>query len=167
MILQPKRIMELGVGSGKYGVLLREFLDIANGQLSRNAWATEIYGVEGWSSYINGLHDSVYNHIFIEDFSLKENYLKYRDFDLVLMADSLEHVPKDIGIELLSYLIENNKSVIVSCPFGFHYTEQGAVYGNEFERHRAHWKPAEFTAMGGVELFRGVCAVYQFGKTSN
>lgn len=164
MVLQPKSVLELGVGSGKYGVLLREYLDIAHGRLSFGSWETKIHGVEGFPSYLNGLHYSVYDRVNVEDFSLIENYIHYIDYDLVLMIDSLEHIPKDKGVELLSFLIECNNTVIVSCPFGVHYIEQGAVYGNEFERHRAHWTPQDFEALGGKMLFKGVCAVYQFGS---
>lgn len=40
------------------------------------------------------------------------------------------------------------------------------MYGNEFERHRAHWQPQDFLAMGGQELYRGVCTVFAFHNYS-
>jgi hypothetical protein len=162
MQLQPRSILDLGMGSGKYGVLLREYLDVAHGRLTRKDWAVHILGVEGFPQYINNLHRSVYSTTSVEDFSDKENWEFYKGYDLAMMIDSFEHIEKQRGRELLTFLRQNNKRVLVSCPFGDNYLEQGAVYGNEFERHRAHWHPHEFVNMGGTILHRGVCCVALF-----
>jgi hypothetical protein len=156
--LNPKRVLDLGLGWGKYGALAREYLDVEQGRFTPDQWQTQIIGVEGFSPYIdktpNLLH---YTEVWNEDFT--ENYEEYFGFDLILMIDSLEHVPKPLGQKMLDYLLLGNKNVLVSCPFGQNYLEQGAVFGNELERHKAHWQPEEFEVMGGRIIYKGVCVV--------
>ena len=45
--LGPTRVLDLGMGTGKYGFLLREQTDLAQGRLSRDDWRMRIDGVEG------------------------------------------------------------------------------------------------------------------------
>lgn len=155
---QPKRILDLGIGFGKYGVLCREYLDIEQGRLHKWHWETHITGVEGFVKYKNPNWEQ-YSRVLVEDFSKYANYANYQNFDLVLMIDSLEHIDKQDGMALLMTLLQNNKRVIVSCPTGTNYLEQGAVNGNEYERHRAHWRESDFKNLGGRTVYSGVCVV--------
>lgn len=156
--LQPKRVLDLGAGCGKYGVLLREYLDGAHGRVQRSQWQVEINAVEGWKPYINDLHHAVYSIIWSDDFS--SFYPYYTGYDLVLMIDSLEHLDKTWGERVLDTLLKNNKQVIVSVPMGRFYREQGAEFGNEFERHRAKWNDVDFVSRNGRLIHDGVCTVY-------
>ena len=154
--LRPKKILDLGVGWGKYGLLCREMLDIEAGNLDKKSWQTGIIGYEGFEAYRNPIHDYAYDAVYYMDFMKALPFLGY---DLVLMIDSLEHISKVEGYKLLDQLLSRNKNVIVSCPTGASYLEQGAVYGNEFERHRAHWTTEDFEVRGGKILYHGVCVV--------
>lgn len=64
-----------------------------------------------------------------------------RGWDMVLMLDSLEHLPWEVGSVFLDRLVQHNRCVIVSVPMGL--SEQGAVHGNEFERHRTTFNAGE------------------------
>lgn len=156
--LNPKKVLDLGVGFGKYGVLAREVLDIAHSRIRRSDWTTQIDGVEGFGQYNNPCWD-IYNTVMTLDFSDPLNYQFFKGYDLVLMVDSLEHIDKPQGSRLLETLLLNNKYVLVSVPTGEWFLEQGAVNGNEYERHKAHWKPRDFEMMGGKEIHRGICTV--------
>jgi hypothetical protein len=158
--LQPKSILDLGSGCGKYDVLCREYLDKAYGRFAHSSWQVKIDAVEGFETYIDDLHYAVCDSIKCEDFSKRESLLNYRGYDLVMMIDSLEHLTHEIGEQVLKTLLRNNKQVIVSVPWGQNFLEQGAVHGNEFERHLGKWAPSEFQAMGGRPLYIGVCAAY-------
>jgi 2-polyprenyl-3-methyl-5-hydroxy-6-metoxy-1,4-benzoquinol methylase len=151
---RPTSLLDLGCGFGKYGVIAREYLDIEPGRIRKEDWRTRIVGVEGFEGYRNPLWD-VYTTVHIENFT----EMQYSGFDLVLLVDSLEHVEKSVGYDLLRNLLEHNKQVLVSCPFGRNYCEQGAVNGNELERHKAHWTPQDFEFMGGKILHESVCVV--------
>jgi 2-polyprenyl-3-methyl-5-hydroxy-6-metoxy-1,4-benzoquinol methylase len=154
---RPKKVLDLGVGVGKYGMLTREYLDIAEMRVDPKNWIVNIVGVEGFAEYRNPVHDWAYNSVLYEDFTT--TFSRFKGFDLVLMIDSLEHVEKPLGQEILFTLLQQNRRVVVSCPTGIHYREQGAVNGNEFERHKAHWTEADFAVLGGTTLFKGVCVV--------
>src|SRR3989442_9799083 len=86
--VRPHSVLHLGVGFGKYGVLLREKLDIEPGRVTPKTWLVRIDGVEGFEPYCNAIYSFVYNRLWIEDLSKDPN--KYRDYDLVLLIDSLE-----------------------------------------------------------------------------
>lgn len=162
--IDPLSVLDLGCGSGKYGVLLREYLDIAQGRPFRKDWAVKIDGVEGFREYVNELHAAVYDNVHVETFGDPGHHWRYCNYDLVLMIDSLEHLDRHHGEALLSSLRKYNKHVIVSCPWGASYLAQGAVYGNELERHRAHWHPNDFRSMGAKILHTGVCCVAHFSQ---
>jgi hypothetical protein len=156
--LQPKTVLDLGAGCGKYGVLLREYLDMAHGRFWRRRWHVQIDAVEGFEEYITDIHYATYDNVWIEDMAKKVDV--YSGYDLVLMIDSLEHFDKAVGEEALDALLRQNKHVIVSVPMGVYYREQGAEHGNEFERHRAKWERADFTKRGGTMIHSGVCTIF-------
>lgn len=159
--INPKSILDLGVGCGKYGALCREYLDLSYGRNQPEQWEANIVGVEGWEKYRNPMWN-LYSQVLIEDFTKPAQM--YANYDLVLMIDSLEHLPKDEGKKLLEQLLQHNHFVIVSCPWGANYLEQEAVFGNEYERHRAHWRPNDFVSMGGRLIHLGVCVVAIFAN---
>jgi|GEM_PF-328406 len=84
-----------------------------------------------------------------------------RPFDLVLMCDLIEHLPKRNGFELLEKCERlSQKYIIVATPNGF--LEQGPEGGNEYQRHLSGWFRHDFEGMGytvrgamGTKLLRG------------
>ncbi len=151
--LQPDRMIELGVGVGKYGTLCRETLDGMYGRVAKDKWQRKIYGVEGFRDYINPCW-AAYDSVAIGDFS-KVNVSGY---DLVLMVDSFEHLDAETGREFLLGLLEQNKHVLISVPNGV-CTQDQAVHGNELEKHRATYYPNSFDEFGGKVLHLGYCMI--------
>jgi 2-polyprenyl-3-methyl-5-hydroxy-6-metoxy-1,4-benzoquinol methylase len=158
--LRPHSILDLGIGYGKYGSLLREYLDVAQYRIAPHAWRVDIIGVEGFADYKNPMWD-LYSQVRLEDFTEHyANAVDYGGFDLVLMIDSLEHIDKPLGHTILDTLLQNNKRVIVSCPdCTNHMFRQEAVNGNELERHRAFWTKEDFEVRGAKIIHSGVCVV--------
>jgi len=158
--LRPARVLDLGAGLGKYGVLLREYLDGRFGNFLPSEWQVTIDGVEGFSRYWN-LAYLAYNSVEIANFA--DRYKTYRGYDVVLMIDSLEHVFKKDAIEILYTLQSQNRYVIVSVPQG--EWPQGAVHGNDLECHRATWTADDLVELGGRLLQAGPefsCAIAVF-----
>jgi hypothetical protein len=155
--INPQTVLDLGIGMGKYGALAREFLDVMNGRVQPAQWQAKIIGVEGFVEYMNPMWD-LYTKVYVEDF--RRTYQAYRKYDLVLMIDSLEHVDKAEGTEILNFLRTNNRYVLVSCPDGDY--PQGAWGGNELERHRAVWLYKDFVNLGATMIHRSVCSVGVF-----
>jgi hypothetical protein len=158
-LICPKHVLDLGIGFGKYGVLVREWTDGINGRVPHSSWKARIVGVEGHVGYRNPAWD-LYDRVDVEDFTDPDHWDKYEGHDLVLMIDSLEHVDRSVGDDLLIYLRDHNRNLIVSTPVGFR--AQDAVNGNEFERHRSGWTRKDFAQRGAQILHQAACVVAWF-----
>ncbi len=148
--LQPERMIELGIGFGKYGVLCREVLDAMYGRCRPNQWQRKIYGIEGFKEYANPCWE-IYDSVTVADFTT----VPVDGYDLVLMVDSLEHLEPAAGRAYLDGLIARNRHVIVSVPLGS--MPQGATFGNEYECHRTTFHGNEFGRYGATSLHQGLC----------
>lgn len=147
MGLAPKTILDVGVGFGKWGVLLREYLEVWQGRYMNKEWEVLIDGVEPWGPYYNDLHDLVYNtmHMMpVEEFLP----LVERSYDLVLMSEVVEHMERGTAEEVLPKLWDLAlKAIIITSPVGG--SPQGEVFGNKYERHRSAWDAADFMSIFG------------------
>ena len=157
--LSPKKVMELGVGFGKIGCLLRETLDAVAGRCRPDQWQTVINGVEGFEQYRNPCWH-LYSSVVIADF--RKMYEEVRGYGLVLMVDSLEHVKREEANALLDFLVAHNSNVLVSVPLGEY--PQGVCHGNVLEAHRSTWTIQDFERFQHRVLHVGVCGVVSIPK---
>ena len=146
---QPQRILDVGIGFGMYAAVVRQWLD-----LGVAPWRRYLVGVEAWGGYRNPLWD-LYNLVIVDTV---QGYLDKRpeQFDCILLLDILEHFDKPEGAAVLRQLqtiVSPGGMLLVATPAIF--CEQGAEYGNEFERHRALWTPAELAEFGFCMLRDG------------
>lgn len=136
--LRPLSVLDIGVGYGKWGFLLREQLDWNPGRLDQSAWRARIVGVEV-HPYESPLHEWVYDKIVWADIlDIADSCAGY---DLVLLSDVIEHIEKEAGQHLLDRLVAANRNVIVSTPLTF-FTQE--IADNEHEHHVSHWTLADF-----------------------
>jgi hypothetical protein len=144
--LQPRSILDVGVGFGKWGHLFREYTDILNAEhnpprYQRKNWRVRIDGIEGHPEYITEMHRFLYNQIFVGD--ARDLLSKADHYDVIFLGDVLEHLEKQAGLELLGDAFEKaNQAVILTTPK--FETAQAGLCGNELERHRSHWSSREF-----------------------
>ena len=134
----PDKILDIGIGCGKYGFLSREYLDQPYGEEKRRI---TVHGAEAFEEYLTPLHKLIYDKIFLGDFLDNKEQID-EDYDLVLMIDVIEHFDKKVGLELIDFLLERSRNLIIATPDGF--IEQEEVYGNEYEIHRSGWAPRDF-----------------------
>lgn len=125
--LRPQRVLDIGMGHGKYGFLIRERVD-------NFEFNVVIEGVEVFAPYVGHtqrtLYDEIHNVHFLDfDFGPVE-------YDLALMIDVLEHFVVDEGYYALDKALTMAQHVLISTPLGY---PQGPVYGNEYETHRSEW----------------------------
>jgi 2-polyprenyl-3-methyl-5-hydroxy-6-metoxy-1,4-benzoquinol methylase len=138
--LSPTSVLDVGVGIGKIGFLLREQLDWVAGRLTKDQWTARIDGVEVFD-YQSPLHDWVYDNILRAD--ILDMFEDVRGYDLVVLSDVLEHIPKVQADEMLRRLAATNRNLIIATPLHFFEQEVG---GNPFERHLSHWTLRDFSA---------------------
>jgi 2-polyprenyl-3-methyl-5-hydroxy-6-metoxy-1,4-benzoquinol methylase len=133
----PKTILDVGCGFGKFGVLFREYLETTvNKVYDKKDWKTQIDALEVWEKYITPLHHFIYDNIIIKD---ARKFDKYGDYDLVFLGDILEHMTNKEGQKILDQI---KGHYIVTTPTMF--MKQGTVFGNPFEKHISEWKPEQF-----------------------
>ncbi len=136
---QPKKILDIGFGFGKYGFLSREYLSTWNKEKIDDNLVID--GIEIYKKYISDLQKNIYNKIYVENIMKIFRKIKKR-YDLVLCIDVLEHLPKAEGKKLLKKIYENNKSVLISTPIN--PSQQGIVFGNKYESHISKWTKKDF-----------------------
>jgi hypothetical protein len=143
--IHPKKILDVGVGFGRWGILCREFLDVWDGRFSPQDWQTEIIGIEAFKEYIQQYHSVFYSRIIHSDVleylsSTKET------FDLIIIGDVLEHFQKDQGKLFLDLCLSKGKYVLLNVPIGSTWPQE-MINGNPYEEHKSRWTNADFTDM--------------------
>jgi hypothetical protein len=139
--LSPTSILEIGVGMGKYGLIIREQLEVARGRLHPTDWIIRIDGIEAFPDYHNPIHDWVYNKIWWGD--ALELLPKLADsYDVFLAVDVIEHLIKEEGQKVLRWALDHTKYSVISTPR--YYWTQEAMFGNLYEQHRSLWRPRDF-----------------------
>jgi 2-polyprenyl-3-methyl-5-hydroxy-6-metoxy-1,4-benzoquinol methylase len=126
-VVRPKRVLDIGPGHGKYGLLAREYIpDIE-----------KLDAVEIWPPYINTLLRAIYDTVYYADI---RKFQALDEYDMFLMIDVIEHMPKPDGLALLERM---KGHLALSTPSGF--MPQGAIGGNPHERHVSGWRDEEFS----------------------
>lgn len=139
---QPRSVLDLGIGFGGGGVIVREWLD-----LGIRSWKTYLVGVEAWADYRNPVWD-LYNVVYVQTI---EEFLASNDesFDAILFTDVLEHFEHDAGYKILESVkarVCDGGHLLVATPAQPH--PQAAMYGNPWEEHRSLWTAAELETLG-------------------
>jgi cyclopropane fatty-acyl-phospholipid synthase-like methyltransferase len=129
--IKPNTILEIGVGCGKWGLLCFEYLKFWHGV------TPTIDGVEVFPEYKNPAY-GIYRTVYYDDIINIENSIRIESYDLVLAIDVIEHIEKEKARNILN----KAKRYLVSTP-GY-WNAQGAVFGNEHERHVCLWKDSDF-----------------------
>jgi hypothetical protein len=142
--LQPATVFDVGVGYGKYGTLLREYL--GDDAL--------IEGIEAWGAYANTRPDGAspqsrwwaYHRVINgswpdglqSDDRPTESGCRY---DLGLMIDVIEHYDQPDGYVALDRLLDVCDYAIVATP---HDPLRQDHLPNPWERHKSRWNVQHF-----------------------
>lgn len=134
---RPLRVLDVGPGWGKYAVLLREFVDPD----------AEIAGVEAWEPYIERHRlAALYDPIIagdVRDLTAAD----LAGYDVVLMADVIEHLPKADAWDVLDRIAGY---VVISTPRDFFSNGPGLPHT---EDHVSHWTLDDFQASSRFEVY--------------
>jgi hypothetical protein len=152
--LRPATVLDVGIGFGKYGLLFREYLDVAprgerGERYDARSPAVRIDGVEAYEPYVGSLQRAIYDRIHLGDaLAVLPTLQRY---DLVFAADVLEHFTRAEGERFLaSAATQAAMGVLVVTPALD--LEQHDVFGNPFERHRSFWTPDDFAGRPGADV---------------
>ncbi|MEO8664343.1 MAG: class I SAM-dependent methyltransferase [Ignavibacteria bacterium] len=141
--LDPKSILDIGVGFGRWGILFREFLEVWGERNYSGKWNRVIDGVEIFPGYIKEYHKYFYNNIYTEnalDFIKKPG----RNYDLINCGDVIEHFNKKDAEEFITCCLKKSRYLLINIPIGDNW-EQGAINDNEHERHLSNWNNSDFS----------------------
>ena len=139
--LSPKKVLDIGAGSGKYGVLCKEYLGEIHPEL-------ELHAVEGYKEFVNPAY-YVYSKTIIGDIrkvSIED------DYDLIMFIHILEHMSKEEGRELIKKLMERCNYLMVAVPryFSFQHDDDDKGYQN----HIHDWNTADFNGLGYIRKLK-------------
>jgi hypothetical protein len=97
--LEPESFLDLGVGSGKWGFLFREYTDIWRGCALTRQWKSRIDGIEIFSPIVQDYQRAMYNRVFVGNaYTLIDELHSY---DFVWAFDLLAAFEKQKGFEML------------------------------------------------------------------
>jgi hypothetical protein len=141
VMVNPSKLLDIGVGFGKYGFLAREYLELWQEGADYHKWNRQIDGIEAFEPYLTPVHDFIYSKIYKGDVleilpSLETKY------DLILMIDVYEHFSYQDGLKLLQECREKSRNILISVPREM--SNQEEVFGNKWENHRYGWSRKDF-----------------------
>ncbi len=142
MEINPRRVLDVGVGFGRWGAVIREFCELWQERVMPQSWIIQIEGIEAFPDNIGPWQKSLYNTIHTVDAApfLRE---QPGPWDVIIFGDVLEHFKKTDAMELLSHAMNKSAYVLVNIPIGVGF-EQGERYGNPYEEHLSVWQVEDF-----------------------
>jgi len=164
---KPEKLLDIGVGFGKYGFLSRECLELwtTDNHYSNNKWTTEIDGIEVFEKYITPVHKYIYNHIYIGNAIDILPTLEKR-YDLILLIDVLEHFDYNQGMLILEQCEIIGTNMIISVPTDIGSQED--CFDNPYERHKFQWTKNHFNSYNSKFIIPNVggSMIIYLGKNS-
>lgn len=126
-------ILDIGAGQGKYGRMARE--------ICPNAHLTALE-IEPEYVFKFGLTE-LYNRVIVDSaISLLDQI--DNSWDVVIMGDVIEHMPKSQGLDVLHFLVYRTRYMWVQYPERY---IQGSLEGHKHEAHLSVWTEADFKGL--------------------
>jgi len=143
----PKSILDIGMGFGKYGFLAREYLDLWEDRKNFYDWKVRVEGIEIFDKFITDFHRFIYDDIHIGDVRNQiPIFLRNgKKFDLILVIEVIEHISREEALGLLKSISKMTRNVIITTPKNIGH--QGAQYGNKHECHVSQWNEEDFSSL--------------------
>jgi SAM-dependent methyltransferase len=129
--IAPKVVLDIGIGRGKYADLTR-----AAGSSAR------LIGIEAQADYLEpfGLTQK-YDDIEVRDAADLDGYDPDTCYDLVIIGDCIEHMPKSKALDLLNFLVYRSGYIFIVAP-AFAYYPIGQMARTE--AHISIWSEHDF-----------------------
>lgn len=146
---KPRAILDVGIGFGLLGHLLRQYLDVWEGRIERTQWRVRLDGIELDAKRVQPHAQHLYSHVTIGDMrELVPRLASEQAYDIIIFGDVLEHVPKPDGLALLKTATALASAlVMVRIPLGDGWRRKGREPPDD---HRAQWYPQDFSGFIGT-----------------
>lgn len=138
----PLRVLDVGIGFGRWGVLVREFCEEWKGRIHRENWRVHLEGIEAYPKNVEEYHHLFYNWVHIGDAAEIIGQMTER-WDLIIFGDVLEHWVKERAAGVLDQALNLSDYVLVNIPVGPGW-ERGGMYENPWEEHKSFWQLDEW-----------------------
>jgi hypothetical protein len=128
--MAPRRVLDLGPGLGRWGMLIREFCESADSNGQREAWRTHLVGVALAPELIAEQHGALYNQMLVADGH--ELFANDERWDLVIFGDVMRQWPRESVEANLQQALDRADYVLVNTP---PLADATAGVSNGWERH--------------------------------
>jgi len=151
---RPNSCLDIVVGFGKNGSIIREYTDIWNGNYTKDNWKTKIFGIEIFEEYITESSRFIYDDIFVMD---AYDFLKMQKekIDLIVATDVVEHFERPRAIEMMQMIKEKSNNFFVTMPKNVGNRGGHASKGVGFNKYEAHisgdWTIEQLSEFGTVK----------------
>jgi hypothetical protein len=157
--LAPQSVLDIGVGMGQYGFMLRQKLENLNlfrvegakaWQQEKAEWRIVIDGIEGFAAYMTPVHEWAYNNMMLGEALALLKAIETGRYELVMAIDVLEHFDKELGAQLLQEMQRvSTRAALISTPKEFIPQD---IPANPYENHRSLWSHADLESSGFGEV---------------
>ena len=145
-IVSPESVLDIGVGTGKFGFIFREECEWKEpyrtgfSNIRMGHWRTKLDGIEVCPDYITPIHKYLYDELYI---GLAQDVLPaVQSYDLIHMGDVIEHFSKPDGMNVLEVLYNKAKlGILIVTPVG-KYPQEGTTE-NPYQEHKSVWSPRD------------------------
>ena len=136
------RYLDIGPGAGKYGQMIKRLFPAAT-----------VEAIEADSSYISRFHlKSIYDKVYVgRAEAFFDKHPRYTT-DIAIIGDTIEHLKKSDGIDLLHELVYRTRWIVVIFP---NKVVQYDWEGHVSEVHRSVWAPQDFSSFDFRHKRRG------------
>lgn len=140
--LQPESFLDIGVGSGKWGFLFREYTDIWQGRTLKEQWKAQVDGIEIYAPLVQDYQRAVYKRIFVGNaFTLIDELHSY---DFVWAFDLLGAFEKSKGFEMLRKMREKTGMLLAVWQKLGEKAPQKSETHNPYEAVNSTWTLHDF-----------------------
>ncbi|TMQ07592.1 MAG: class I SAM-dependent methyltransferase [Deltaproteobacteria bacterium] len=152
---RPRAVLDVGIGFGLWGHLLRQYLDVWSGHIQRAEWTTRIDGIEIDERRIQPHARHLYTSLHVGDMrALVPALAAATAYDVILFGDVLEHVDKPDALAVLDAAARLARDiVVVRIPMGDGWRREGR---EPPDHHRSQWTPDDFVP------YRATIRLYDF-----
>lgn len=139
--IKPKTCYDIGAGAGKYGELI-----------SKISPETKTVALEIEKEYIEKFNlKTIYSKVLnISAMSLLTPKFYETNFDTVIIGDTIEHLKKSDGIDILNFLVYRCRWIIIQFPIRY---LQNSVDHYTSEAHISVWDKSDFSVFEKTKVY--------------